>query len=174
MAIDDLRARLDRLLAEFGRVGDTRQAAAGIYDAMVDTKAAIGMTRDALVATERELTVERQRLEDAERRGRLADGIQDTETAELARIWTTKHRERVDLLERKRLVQLDELAYAERQLAEMAEHYKRARAGVASGAAAPAPDPELERLGHEMDSQARAAKVQEQLADLKRKLGRQD
>lgn len=175
MAIDDLRARLDRLLAEFGRVGDTRQAAAGLYDAMVDTKAAIGMTRDALAATDRELAVERQRLVDAERRGRLAEEIQDRETADLARIWTTKHRERVDLLERKRLVQLDELAYAERQLAEMTEHYRQAKAGIPPGTAAPpAGDPELERLGQEMDHQTKAARVQEQLADLKRKLGRQD
>ncbi len=175
MSLDDLRARLDQLLADLGRAGDARSAAAGLYDAMVDTKAAIGSVRDALAATGREHAAERQRLEDAERRGRLANEIEDTETAELARIWTAKHRERVELLERKQQVQHDELTYAERQLEEMTEQYRRAKAGVPSGTAAGPVSPdgtEADRLGRELDREAQAALVQQQLAELKRKLGR--
>ncbi|HEX9895050.1 MAG TPA: hypothetical protein VGA78_14055 [Gemmatimonadales bacterium] len=177
MSLEGIRARIDQLLADLNRVGDARSAAAGLYDAMVETKTAIGAVRDALIATDRELVVERQRLDDAERRGRLAQEIHDNETVELARIWTAKHRERVDLLERKRLVQQDELAYAERQLAEMAEQYRKAKAGIPPGTAPravpPDPDPDFARLEHDADRQQRAATVEQQLAELKRKLGRQ-
>ena len=101
---------------------------------MVETKSAIAGIKDALAATARELAVEQQHLADAERRGKLAAEIQDTETAELAEIWTTKHRERVALLERKHAVQQDELAYAERQLEEMSNQYRQAKSGVSPGA----------------------------------------
>ena len=178
MALDDLRARLDGILANLERAGDARTAASGLFDAMVETKSAIAGIRDALAATTRELAVEQQHLTDAERRGKLASDIHDTETAELAEIWVTKHRERVALLERKLSVQQDEVAYAERQLEEMSNQYRQAKAGVPPGAstgpAAVPQDPALEREGMRLDREAQAARVQQQLADLKRKLGRQD
>ena len=176
MSFDGIRARIDQMLAELGRVTDTRSVAAGLFDAMVETKAAIAAIREAMVTTDRELAVERQKLADAERHGKLAENIQDTETLELARIWSAKHRERVELLERKRLVQQDELGYAERQLEEMTAHYRRAKAGIPSGATpaagTPEPDPDFARLEHEVKRQERAAAVEQQLAELKRKLGR--
>src|ERR1700716_3400164 len=49
-------------------------------EAVVDAKLAVSETRDALARAERDLTQERQRLSDAERRGRLASEIQDRET----------------------------------------------------------------------------------------------
>lgn len=178
MALDDMRARLDEILGRLERAGDARSAASGLFEAMVETKTAIAGIREALAATTRELAVEQQHLADAERRGKLASDIQDSETAELAEIWTTKHRERVALLERKQAVQQDELVYAERQLEEMSNQYKQARAGVppgaTTGASALPEDPALEREGGRLDREAQAAKVQQQLADLKRKLGRQD
>ncbi len=178
MALDDLRARLDQLLGDLQRAGDARTAASGLFEAMVETKTAIAGLRDALVTTGRELAVEQQHLADAERRGRLAAEIEDTETAELAGMWTAKHRERVTLLERKQAVQQDELAYAERQLEEMSNQYRQAKSGVVPGAVsggfAPPLDPALEREGGRLDREAQAARVQQQLADLKRKLGRQD
>jgi hypothetical protein len=178
MALDGLRARLDQLIADLSRP-DARGVAARLYDALVETKVAISTQRDALAATDRELTAERTRLADAERRGALAAGIEDTETVELARIWTDKHRERVELLERKMAVQRDELAYAERQRDEISEAYRQARlgGGAAPGQEAaepPGPDAESDRLGRELDRQAQQARVQEQLAHLKKKLGRQE
>lgn len=177
MALDGLRARLDQLIAELSRP-DARASAAGLYDAMVETKAAIAAVREALSSTERELAVERGRLADAERRGALARQIDDAETAELADTWTAKLGERVRLLERKLEVQRDELGYAERQLAEMTEAYRQARLGAPGGGPAPAAPPgvdeELDRAGRELDHQARQALVQEQLAHLKKKLGRQE
>lgn len=177
MALDGLRARLDQLIADLSRP-DSRTVAARLYDALVETKVAISTQRDALAATERELAAERTRLADAERRGALAAQIEDGETVELARIWTAKHRERVELLERRKVVQQDELAYAERQREEIGEAYRQARLGAgaspAQAAEPPSPDAESERLGRELDRQAEEARVQEQLAHLKRKLGRQD
>jgi hypothetical protein len=176
MALDDLRARLDEMLGRLERAGDARSAAAGLFEAMVETKTAITGINEALAATTRELAVEQQHLADAERRGRLAVEIRDSETAELAEIWTTKHRERVALLERKLAVQRDELAYAERQLEEMSNHYRQARAGVppgaSSGAATLPEDPALDREGMRLDREAQAARVQQQLEELKKKLGR--
>ena len=178
MALDDLRARLDQILGNMERAGDARGAASGLFEAMVETKTAISGLKEAIAATSRELAVEQQHLADAERRGRLAAEIQDSETAELAEIWTTKHRERVTLLERKHAVQLDELAYAERQLEEMSNQYRQAKAGVPPGAGAGTSalpeDPALEREGGRLDREAQAKRVEQQLADLKRKLGRQD
>jgi len=180
MALDGLRARLDQLLADLARGTDARVSASGLYEALVETKAAIAGLRQSLTATDRELESERQHLADAERRGRLATQIEDRETMDLAGIWVAKHRERVELLERKRVVQLDELAYAERQLGDMSEAYKRARQGIPPGAAPPEPgaaaagDAESFRAERELDQHAREALVREQLAHLKKKLGRQE
>ncbi|MEK6688049.1 MAG: hypothetical protein AABZ01_06255, partial [Gemmatimonadota bacterium] len=101
--------------------------------------------REAIGTTTRELDGERVRLADAERRGTLAAGIGDQETSALAEIWIVKHRERVQLLERKLEVQRDELAMAE-------------------GA----------RVDVELDRHARETLVRDQLAALKKQLGRHD
>ena len=178
MALDGLRARLDQLLAELSHGTEARASAMGLYEAMVEAKTAISVQRDALATTEKELVAEQGRLADAERRGALAAQINDTETVELAGIWAGKHRERVEILARKKAVQLEELAYTERQLEEIGEAYRQARRGVspAGGAGAPVPplDAEAERIGRELDRTAQQALVQEQLAHLKKKLGRQD
>lgn len=121
------------------------------HDALIELKAAIAGLKVGLAKTERELALERQHQADAARRGALAAEIGDAETAELGRTWALRHGERVALLERRLLVQRDELAYAERQLVEWQ--------------AAPSGSPP-------MDEATRAALVQEQLAQLKRKLGR--
>lgn len=172
MVLDGLRARLDQLLAG---ASDPRAFTDGLYAAMVDTKSAIAAIRDARTTTERELTRERQQLADAERRGTLASQIGDTETAELAEVWTGKHRARVDLLERKLAVQLDELAMAERQLEEMKEHYQKARRGIPPGGPA-VPDPgaaePVDPAVYELERKARRDQVQDQLADLKRRMGK--
>jgi hypothetical protein len=176
MSFENLKARFDQILADLGQSTDARASASGIFDAMVDLKAAIASLKEGLERTDRELSVERQQLEDAERRGRLAAQIQDAETAELATIWANKHRERVEILERKRPVQADELGYAERQLADMSEAYRKAKLGVppggrVAGAAGAEPAPDLDTR---LDRQAQDALVQQQLAHLKKKLGRSD
>jgi hypothetical protein len=176
MSFEDLKTRFDQILSDLGRGTGARASAPGIYEAMVELKAAIAGLKSDLERTDRELAHERQQLDAAERRGRLAAQIQDTETAELATIWTGKHRERLDLLERKRLVQLDELAYAERQLVEMGEAYRKAKLGIPGGAGPAAPEPEGPGPGMDatLDRQVQESLVQQQLAHLKKKLGRAD
>jgi len=179
MSFENLKARFDEILADLSRPTGTRASAAGIYDAMVELKAAIAGLKEGLARTDRELTVERQQLDAAERRGRLAQQVPDPETVELATIWAGKHRERVEILERKRLVQLDELAYAERQLAEMGEAYRAAKMGIPAGPGpGPVPaageEPGAPDLDRQLDRQAQESLVQQQLAHLKKKLGRTD
>src|SRR5881409_1601857 len=70
-------------------------------EAVVEAKLAVGETREAVARTERDLTQERQRLADAERRGRLASEIQDRETVEVAQLFAAKHRERAEVLAKK-------------------------------------------------------------------------
>ena len=178
MSFENLKARFDEILADLNRPTGTRASATGIYGAMVELKAGIAGLKEGLERTDRELTVERQQLDAAERRGRLAQQVPDQETVELAAIWAGKHRERVEILARKKAVQLEELAYTERQLEEIGEAYRQARRGVSptGGAGAPVPplDAEAERISRELDRSAQQALVQEQLAHLKKKLGRQD
>jgi hypothetical protein len=172
MSLESLKARLEQLLAS---AGDSRVYADGLYQAMLDTKVAVAQLREAIGTTTRELDGERVRLADAERRGTLAAGIGDQETSALAEIWIVKHRERVQLLERKLEVQRDELAMADRQLAEFSQEYRQARAGIRPGAPPPASDDaEGARVDVELDRHARETLVRDQLAALKKQLGRHD
>jgi hypothetical protein len=172
MSLEDFKARLERLLAT---AGDSRGFADGLYQAMLDTKVAISQVSEALGRTTRELDGERVRLVDAERRGTLANGIGDQETVDLAQIWIAKHQARVELLERKLAVQQDELAMAERQLEEFNQEYRKARAGIRPGATPPpSDDPEGAQADIALDRHARETLVRDQLAALKKKLGKQD
>lgn len=176
MGLDELRARLDRLLASQGLSSDRRAEASGLHAALVDFKVIVGEHREALSKAERELTVERQQEADAERRGRLAAGIGDTETVRIAEEFAARHRERVQLLERKVGVVRDELAYAEREYETLAARYQAARQGTPSSGSPASMDPsdrELDALKAKSDREASQAAVQAQLEMLKKKLGKQ-
>src|SRR5438093_5004091 len=95
-------------------------------EAVVDAKVAVAEIQEAMTRTERELGLERQRLADAERRGRLAAEIQDQETVTVAERFAAKHRERLGVLERKLVAQREELALAQRELDEMRAQLKTA------------------------------------------------
>jgi hypothetical protein len=183
---ESLKARLDRLFAEATPPADRREAAASLREALVETKAAVMGMRDALAATERELGAERQQLADAERRGGLAEGIGDAETAAVAGRFAARHRERADVLARKADVQRQELALAEREMDELAARIRSAPADAANdavrqawdhleaaGGARPGTDAQDALLSAELDRARRAAAVEEQLAYLKKKLGKE-
>jgi len=181
MSLEELRARLDNLLARHGLAADRHEQASGLRDALVELKVAIGQNTEALAKAERELEAERQRLVDAERRGGLAAEIEDAETVRIAGEFTAKHRERVELLERKLGVIRDELAFAEREYASLSEQYRSTRLGSTGASAAPGSpgagvDPELDRdldrLSSEASRAARDAAVRAQLEHLKKKLGK--
>jgi hypothetical protein len=176
MGLDELRARLDSLLASQGLSTDRRAEASGLHAALVDFKVIVGEHREALAKAERELTIERQQEADAERRGRLAAEIGDTETVRIANEFTARHRERVVLLERKVGVVRDELAYAEREYETLAARYQAARQGTPASGSPASLDPsdrELDALKAKSDREASQQAVQAQLEMLKKKLGKQ-
>ncbi|HEX5818142.1 MAG TPA: hypothetical protein VFY20_04645, partial [Gemmatimonadales bacterium] len=112
---ESLKARLEQFLADATPPADRGAEASAIRESLVEMKAAVMGLRDALAASERDLAAERRQLEDAERRGKLAAGIGDTETAEVAHRFVERHRERAAVLERKIAVQQEELALADRE-----------------------------------------------------------
>jgi len=180
---DALRAALDAATP----TGDLRELVRQMHEAVVDAKVAVQEMRQALARTDVEVAAERQRLADAERRGRLAAEIQDGETVEVAQRFTAKHRERVGVLERKRAAQQDELALAERDLTEMQAQLHKAeldrpqgggerstdqawRDLQAAGGERPGVDLRDELLKSEMDRAAREAAAERQLEEMKKKL----
>jgi hypothetical protein len=179
MDFDDIKVHLDRLFAP--RAGTSaREQAAGLREAMIEFKVGIGQLGEALARTETELGQARREADDYARRGRLAADIGDTETAALAEEFVVKAAARVDLLERKVIVQRDELRLAEQDYEETRRRYTAASRGIPLAEApsdAPAdPDvrdtPSMSAFDQfAIDQRAREAAVEAQLAHLKKKLG---
>src|SRR5438128_4652823 len=160
-------------------------------EAVVEAKLAVGETREAVARTERDLTQERQRLADAERRGRLASEIQDRETVEVAQRFAAKHRGRAEVLAKKLAALKDELALYERELADMQAQLGRAerdrplteaersaerawRDLQEAGGVRPGEGTDLrdELLKSDLDRTAREAAADQQLRELKKKMKR--
>lgn len=139
-------------------------------EAVVETKVAVSEIQDAIARTDRELGLERQRLADAERRGRLAGEIQDQETVSVAERFTAKHRERIGVLEHKLAAQREELALAERELGEMQAQLKSAERDRPAMAPRPDIDLEDELLKTDLDRAAREEAAARQLEELKKKM----
>jgi hypothetical protein len=128
---ESVKARLERFLrAHPGN--DPWERAALLREALLEAKVGLSTMRDALRVTERELSAERDQLASAERRGRLAADLPDTETLAVAERFSARHRERIAMLERKLAVQHDELILAEREVGEMLSEYRSARGGRAA------------------------------------------
>lgn len=180
---DAFRAALDAATPP----GDLRDLARQMREAVVEAKVAVQEMREALGRTEGELTLERQRLADAERRGRLAGEIQDQETVTVAERFAAKHRERVAVLERKLGAQREEVALAERDLVEMQGQLRSAekdrpaaesdrsterawREVQSAGGTRPGMDLQDELFKADMDRAAREAAAQQQLEALKKKM----
>ena len=180
---DALRAALDAATPP----GNLRDLARQMREAVVEAKLAVADTRAAVTRTEGELAQQRQRLADAERRGRLAAEIQDQETVDVAQRFGAKHRERAGVLEHKLAALREELALYERELADMQAQLVRAerdrprseaersverawRDLEAAGGARPATDVRDELLKAELDRAARDAAAERQLKELKKKM----
>jgi hypothetical protein len=180
---DGLKARLDRLFREH-TPANPRAYAAGLREALLEGRLGLKALRDGLAATESELEAERKHLADAERRGRLAGDLPDPETVSVAERFAARHRDRVVVLERKVAVQRDELVLAERELEEMMNQYRSAAGGQPASASIDAawrdleaaggthPTSDEERFAAEADQRRRERAVDEQLAYLKRKMGK--
>ncbi len=176
---DAFRAALDAASGP-----DLRTLARQMREAVVDAKVAVAEVQEAIARTERDVGAERQRLADAERRGRLAGEIQDQETVSVADRFAAKHRERLGVLERKIATQREELALAQRELDEMQTQLKAADQARGTGSTEHAwrdleeaggtrpggTDLSDELLKSDMDRAAREAAAARQLEELKKKM----
>ncbi len=177
------KARLEQMLA----ASEVRERGPALRQALVEMRAALAGLRRGVEPTERELAGERQALGDAERRGGLAASIGDKETAELALRYVEKHRMRVEMLERKLVVQREEIVFAEREIEELTGMI-RTLPGAAAAASADAAWRELESAGgtrpatdvddsllqQKMTQAQRERAVEEQLAFLKKKMSKNE
>ena len=173
---DAFRAALDA-----ASTPDLRSLGRQMREAVVDAKVAVAEIQEAITRTEREIAAERQRLADAERRGRLAGEIQDQETVTVAERFAAKHRERALVLERKLAAQREELALAQRELEDMQAQLKAAASAQPStetawrnieeaGGAREGTDLRDELLKSDLDRAAREAAAARQLEELKKKM----
>lgn len=178
--LDRLRAALGALLDRAALPVDGGVVVVRLREVLVETRVAIAKLRSGRAATERALVDERRHLADAERRGRLAAGIQDQETAEIAARFAARHRERMAVLERKLEAQGAELALLEREYDEMkaqlreversrpvreaAWRVERARRSVAAAGG--------DELDGEFDRLAREAEAADRLEALKQRMGK--
>lgn len=166
---EHLKATLSDLLG--GRVApaERRPIIAEMKRALALAKLGVEDLQHGVDITRRRLEEERTLLTTAARRRALAEGIHDTETAQLAAKYEAQHTERVDVLERKLEVQEAEHGLAAREYDEMLTQLKQASIGVGAGSDArttPISDRELglpdeAPLHAELDGLARAAKRHE-------------
>ncbi len=183
---EGLRARMEQFFADATPPADRRAQASALRAAIIEARVAVSTMREALQASERQLIIERQQADDAERRGRLAREIGDLETVAVAEKYAVRHRERLAVVERRIAVQRDELMLAEREVAEMTQALKGAPADAAAdgvrsawrdleaaGGVRPETDVADTLLQAEMDQARRTAAVDEQLAFLKKKMGKE-
>lgn len=182
---DDVRASIDDLLK--GRVapGDRAAQVRLMKQALVDAKVGIRDLQDAVGRTRARLEKETHELETVRRRRDLASGINDAETVTIAQRFETQHAERVTVLETKLAAQEAELALAERELEEMSTQLKAAAVGVGDTPIPRAPTDaelglpddvplqgELDALRRSSERAARERTAEDQLAELKKKMGK--
>jgi hypothetical protein len=149
---------------------------------MVEQRVLISRLRDDLPVATRELEAERERLAACVRRREMAARIDDQETVRVASDYEERHRERVRVLEMKRVALEEELRVREAELEEMRRRHAEADAGRAAlvaelrgstRAAASELDAE-ESAARRMDADLAAEEAERRLAELKRRMGRED
>ncbi len=184
-----LKEALDAVLDAATPPGDSRDVIHKMRDAVIETRVALDSMRDGIAATEQKLAAERRHLDDAQRRGRMATEIDDLETAQIAEQYIAKHGERVRVLEDKLAAEREEFQLAEREFTEMREKLRTARDMhspsdassriesawrdiEAAGGTRPETDLNDELLRSKFDRAASEARAEEQLRQLKKKMGR--
>jgi phage shock protein A len=95
---------------------------------LVEARATLPLLEDSIKKIEGELSREQQSLADCERRASLAVRIGDEDTVRVATEFATRHRERLEVLERKRAAALAERDLRVREVQQMTERYKEADA----------------------------------------------
>jgi hypothetical protein len=121
----------DAFLAELGR-RDPADHVAELLGAMrremVQARASLPLYEDAVRGADAELARERKALEDAVRRGGLAEKIGDAETVRIAGEFADRHRRRVAVLEDKARAARAEQELRAQEVQDMMRRYKEADA----------------------------------------------
>lgn len=150
-----------------------RDGSARLHAALAEARVVVDRLRQALRVVEQDLASQRQQLDDAERRGRLAASIPDAETVSIAERFAARHRAWIGLLERKAVLQRDEIALAEKDLADLGELGETVGAGRDPAPDVPEAAAEDPLLRHRLDRAAHEAAAEAQLAFLKKKMGKE-
>ena len=179
---EELKDSLRELISSRLSPDDRRAAVLDMRDALVRAKLGLDDLRSGVGQTRTRLAQEEAELATVERRGQLAEQIQDAETVAVAAKYAEHHAERVAVLRRKIEAQEAELALAERDVGEMTSQLRLAASGSTAGPspAATVAD-ELESaaaLGRDFDAMSRAQArdareldAEARLAELKRRMG---
>lgn len=181
---ESLRKSLDDLLSRSTLPEERRQIVSRMRDTLVQAKVGLQDLREALEQSKRRLEAERRELDTVQRRKRLAEQINDTETVRLADQYEQMHAERVAVLTRKLEAQESELTLAEREVGQMMTELRQAASGIPSAgdkvsgamnAAMEEIESELgsgknESLRQEIDGLSRARSRADHEADAARKL----
>jgi phage shock protein A len=121
----------DTFVAEMGR-REPEDDVAGLLGAMrremVDARAALPLYEDHHRAAEAELAREQRALDDAVRRGGLAEKINDAETVRVAAEFAERHRKRVAVLQEKVRAARAERELRVQEVDDMMRRYKEADA----------------------------------------------
>jgi hypothetical protein len=184
-----LREALEAALASATPPEDLFDLAGRMRVALIEARAGLGRMREDLEKTERELAAAQGEIGTAERRRALATEINDAETVQVADGYIARHRERALVLERKAGAQREEIALAERDVAEMTgqlEEVTKRRGTIDAerssaeawaslgrgGVDRPELDAEHEALKARMDRAAREAEADAKLEELKKRMGK--
>ncbi len=117
----------DAFLAELGRRDPADHVAellGGMRREMVQARAALPLYEDAVRSADTELARERKALDDAVRRGGLAEKIGDAETVRIAGEFADRHRKRIAVLEDKARAARAEQELRAQEVQEMTRRYK--------------------------------------------------
>ncbi len=95
---------------------------------MVEARALLPELDEEIARVQREVEAERRALADAQRRGTLAERINDAETVRVANEFAARHSERLRVLEQKLQATRAERELRGREVEEMSRRYKQADA----------------------------------------------
>jgi MarR-like DNA-binding transcriptional regulator SgrR of sgrS sRNA len=130
---EGLRKSLDDLLSRSTPPEERRQIVSRMRDTLVQAKMGLQDLRDGLEKSRRRLESERRELETVQRRKRLAEQANDSETVRIATQYEQLHGERAEVLGRKLEAQESELALAERDVEQMMKELRAAASGIPLG-----------------------------------------
>ena len=185
-----LKDAINRALAASTPAPDPRSQGGLLKEAAVEARSGVELMKRDLAIAEKQLAAEQAELANVERRGEQAKAINDQETVDVAERFRAKHAEKVAVLTQKVEAQRAELAIAEKELGEIMGQLKAAKDSAPAdatsrienawravqGAGGARPGDELEEhelLKSNMDRATREATADQQLQELKKRMGKQ-